>query len=103
MSETALDTERVEAFAGRLVTVLNDSMLALALSLGHQSGLFDTMAGLPPSTSAEIATAAGLHERYVRETLGALAVGGVVTYDPAGGTYVLPPEHAAVTTRAAGV
>ena len=39
-------------------------------SIGHQTGLFDTMAGLPPSTSEQIAEAAGLHERYVREWLG---------------------------------
>jgi SAM-dependent methyltransferase len=83
--------------------VLNDSMLALALSLGHQTGLFDTMAKLPPSTSAEIADAAVLEERYVREVLGALVTGSIVVYQPEGQTYALPPEHAAVVTRAAGV
>ena len=103
MSTTELDEARVEEFAGRLMGVMNDAALALALSLGHQTGLLDTMAGLGPSTSDQIATAGGLHERYVREVLGALVTGGVVTYDGASRAYVLPPEHAAVTTRAAGV
>jgi 2-polyprenyl-3-methyl-5-hydroxy-6-metoxy-1,4-benzoquinol methylase len=82
--------------------MLNDAMLALMTSIGHQTGLFDTMADLPPSTSEEIASRAKLQERYVREWLGAMVVGGVVTYDPSGKTYRLPPEHAACLTCAAG-
>jgi 2-polyprenyl-3-methyl-5-hydroxy-6-metoxy-1,4-benzoquinol methylase len=70
-------------------------------SIGHRTGLFDAMATLPPSTSAQIAHTAGLHERYVREWLGALVTGGIVTYDPATDTYHLPREHAASLTRAA--
>ena len=103
MSTTELDATRVEEFAGRLVGVVNDSLLALSISMGHQTGLFDTMAALPPSTSEEIARAAGLQERYVREVLGALVTGGIVTYDAAEARYDLPREHAAVMTRAAGV
>jgi SAM-dependent methyltransferase len=38
----------------------------------------------------------------VREWLGATVTGGIVDYDPAAGTYWLPPEHAASLTRAAG-
>ena len=38
----------------------------------------------------------------MREWLGAMVVGDVVTYDPSGKTYRLPPEHAACLTRAAG-
>ena len=103
MTTTELDIERVEEFTGRLVGVFNDGMLCLAISLGHQTGLFDTMATLPASTSAEVAKAASLQERYVREILGSLVTGGIVTYDPAAQTYLLPDEHAAVMTRAAGV
>ena len=72
----------MEAFAEQMLGVLNDAMLALMTSIGHQTGLFDTMADLPPSTSEEIASAAKLKERYVREWLGAMVVGDVVTYDP---------------------
>jgi ubiquinone/menaquinone biosynthesis C-methylase UbiE len=72
------------------------------MSIGHNTGLFDTMAGLPPSTSAQIAEAAGLNERYVREWLGAMVTGRVVDYDPQARTYYLPPARAASITRAAG-
>ena len=54
-----------------MVGLLNDAMLGLMTSVGHRTGLFDTMATLPPSTSAEVAEAAGLDERYVREWLNA--------------------------------
>ena len=101
MTET-LDTAKAEAFGERMLGALNGAALILMASLGQRTGLFDTMAELPPSTSAEIATAAGLQERYVREWLGAMVVSGVVDYDPAQTTYSLPAEHAAGLTRAAG-
>ena len=102
MATTELDPNRVEEFAGRTVQILNDAMLALLFSVGHQTRLFDTMADLPPSTSDRIADEAGLDERYVREWLAGLTVGGIVDHDPADRTYLLPAEHAASLTRAAG-
>ncbi|MGW6404172.1 class I SAM-dependent methyltransferase [Streptomyces sp. NPDC055134] len=98
----AVDSERKEEFAGRMVQVVNDACLGYLCSLGHRAGLFDVMAPLPPSTSVQIAKAADLDERYVREWLGGLTVAGVVEYRPADGTYWLPPEHAASLTRAGG-
>jgi hypothetical protein len=98
----AIDQDKKEAFAGRMVGVLNDASLALMVSVGHRTGLFDKMAELDPSTSEEIASATGLNERYVREWLGALVTGKVVDYDAKAQTYVLPREHAASLTRSAG-
>jgi len=99
--ETGFDQARAEEFAESMVEVINKGSLAVMLSIGHRTGLFDAMDGQPPATSAEIAARAGLVERYVREWLGAMVVGGVVGYDPAGERYHLPPEHAACLTRAA--
>jgi SAM-dependent methyltransferase len=101
MTEEA-DRNGSAAFAERLIGVLNGGMLALMLSLGHRTGLFDAMASLPPATSRQIAEAAGLDERYVGEWLGAMTTGGIVDHDPAAMTFVLPPERAAWLTRAAG-
>jgi hypothetical protein len=95
------DGTKAQAFAGRLLGALNEGSLCLMLSVGHRTRLFDTMAGLPPSTSGEIAGAAGLNERYVREWLGAMVTGRVVAVDPASGRFSLPPEHAASLTRPA--
>lgn len=89
-------------FAERVIRVLNAGMLALMTSVGHRTGLFDTMASLPPATSRQIAEAAGLDERYVREWLAATTTGGIVDHDPSAMTFALPPERAAWLTRAAG-
>lgn len=90
-----------EAFAERLFDVLNSGALALMTSIGHRTELFDTLAELPPSTSQQIADAAGLNERYVREWLGAMVTGRFITYDAEQKTYFLPRDHAAVLTRSA--
>jgi 2-polyprenyl-3-methyl-5-hydroxy-6-metoxy-1,4-benzoquinol methylase len=103
MSITGLDQAKAEAFAERMVGVLNEGAIALMTSIGHRTGLFDVMAGLPPSTSEQIASAADLNERYVREWLAAMVVGKIVEHNPQGpegGTYRLPQEHAAFLTRA---
>ncbi|MCV7401129.1 methyltransferase domain-containing protein [Mycobacterium fragae] len=94
--------ETTEQFAERMVSAIDNACLAMLVSIGHQTGLFDTMAKLPPATSDQIADAAGLNERYVREWLGGTAAGRIVDYDPASATYSLPPSHAPVLTRAAG-
>jgi 2-polyprenyl-3-methyl-5-hydroxy-6-metoxy-1,4-benzoquinol methylase len=96
------DPERAEQFAGDILGVISNASTALVMSIGHRTGLFDAMAGLPPTSSTEIADAAGLHERYVREWLGAMLVSRIVDYDPERDGWWLPPEHAAVLTRSAG-
>ncbi|HET7074156.1 MAG TPA: class I SAM-dependent methyltransferase [Mycobacterium sp.] len=85
-----------------MVAAIDGASLALLLSIGHQTGLLDTMAGLGPATSAQIAEAAGLNERYVREWLAGVTTGRVVDYDPLTATYLLPAHRAGVLTRAAG-
>jgi SAM-dependent methyltransferase len=102
MPAQQLDEARAEAFAERILDALNTTSVTLMTSVGYRTGLFDTMAELAPSTSDELAAAAGLQERYVREWLGAMVTGRVIDYDPNQRTYSLPPEHAASLTRAAG-
>lgn len=96
-----MDDARRERFGQRLLSALNDGALCLMVSIGHRTGLFDTMRGLEPATSAEIAERAGLSERYVREWLGAMVTSGVVEVDPATTRCRLPEEHACFLTRAA--
>src|SRR6476661_3244503 len=95
-------TDTTEEFAERMVEAIDAASLAILLSIGHQTKLFDTLAELPSATSAQIADAAGLNERYVREWLGGVVTCRVVDYEPASQTYSLPRHRAAVLTRAAG-
>jgi 2-polyprenyl-3-methyl-5-hydroxy-6-metoxy-1,4-benzoquinol methylase len=95
------DGRKAEAFAGRFLRALNDGALCLMASIGHRTGLFDAMRELSSSTISEIASSAGLNERYVREWLGAMVTAGVVEVEPSTGRFRLPPEHAAFLTREA--
>jgi SAM-dependent methyltransferase len=90
-------------FADRMLRTMNAAAVALMVSVGHRTGLFDVMAAMPAATSDEIATRASLDERYVREWLAAMTTGRIVAHDGAMGTYSLPADHAAWLTRAAGM
>ncbi len=95
----ALNEAKLKTFAGYMLNVLNHGAIAIMTSIGHRTGLFDTMATLPPLTSGEIAEQAGLNERYVREWLAAMVTGQVVEYDAQHQRYYLPREHAAWLAR----
>lgn len=116
-----LDQAKAEAFGARMLTLLNHGALTLMISLGHKTGLFEIMATLPATTSAELAKASKLHERYVREWLSAMYVGGIIVIDdnrsvPSSGKlginggaafssdvrFTLPPENAAFLTWGRG-
>ena len=101
MNNPEIDSAKSEAFADRMVDMLNYGALALMTSIGHRSGLFDTMKDMKPATSHDIAKAAGLDERYVREWLGAMVTGGIVECNPEGLQYALPREHSKWLTREA--
>lgn len=101
LPDTAV-ADTTEQFAERMVGAIDSASLAILLSIGHQTKLWDTLAELPPATSAQIADAAGLNERYVREWLGGVVAAQVVDYDATNQTFTLPRSRAAVLTRAAG-
>jgi SAM-dependent methyltransferase len=96
-------TEGSTEFAERMLRTTNEAALALMVSVGHRTGLFDVMAAMPAATSAEVASRASLDERYVREWLAVMATGRIVEHDGAAGSYWLPADHAAWLTRAAGM
>ena len=101
ISPVRTDTDPRDQFARKLMATLNSAGLAMMTSIGHRARLFDTMAGMEPASSHEIANRAGLKERYVREWLGAMGTGGVVEFDSDNNTYELPALHASLLTRAA--
>ena len=101
MGQPELNQAKMQEFGGRALDILNKASVAVMMSVGHRTGLLETMAGLPPSTARQIADSAGLQERYVREWLGAMVTGNVVEHDPENGRYYLPPEHSAFLTKAA--
>src|SRR3954449_1905474 len=102
MASDVVDKAKARQFMERLLEQLNSAAVVQMVSLGNRTGLFDAMARLERATAVEIASAAGLHERYVREWLSAVTAGGIVDYDPDSDRFRLPREHGEVLTTAAG-
>lgn len=100
-TQPTLDENKAEAFAQKMLNILNSAGVALMVSIGHRTGLLEVMSKILPSTSADISRSAALNERYVREWLGAMVTGGIVEFDPLTQAYRLPPEHSAFLTPAA--
>jgi SAM-dependent methyltransferase len=91
-----IDEVKLEAFVGQAVVDMGAAISGLLLHIGDRLGLYKAMAGAGPITSATLAQRTGTTERYVREWLANQAAGGYVIYDPADGSYELPPEQAMV-------
>ena len=86
------DGEPGQTFDREMIELFNHSILGLLVSIGHRTRRFDTMASMPPASSDEIAQAAGLGERYVREWLAAMVTGRIVGYEQQPPRYWLPPR-----------
>jgi SAM-dependent methyltransferase len=90
----AVDGQKLEQFVFRAVEEVGATLNAALVVMGDKLGLYRALAGAGALTPVELARRSGVAERYVREWLNAQAAGGYVAYDPAGGTYELPPEQA---------
>ncbi|GAB4098719.1 class I SAM-dependent methyltransferase [Sinomonas halotolerans] len=91
------EPEGTDLAAEHLLRIINDAGAGILLSIGYQSGLLDTMGALPPASTQQIADAAGLDERYVREIVHGLLSTGIV--EAAGeGAFSLGPAYVPVVT-----
>jgi ubiquinone/menaquinone biosynthesis C-methylase UbiE len=86
--------QRIEHFAGQVVTDLAAAMAGVMTNLGHKLGLYRAMAESGPINSDELARRTATNERSVREWLNGQVAGGYVVFDTNTNQYVLPPEHA---------
>ncbi len=94
----AVDGQKLEQFVFRAVDEVGATLNAALVVMGDKLGLYRALAGAGALTPVELARRTGVSERYVREWLNAQAAGGYVEYDPAGGSYTLPPEQAVALT-----
>src|SRR4051812_6813911 len=97
------DQASLDAFSDRLFNDMSGAMLSLLCHLGDRLGLFAALAARGPATSAELATRAGVAERYAREWLRALSSGGYLAYDPASERFTLPPAHGIPLAQFGGI
>src|SRR4051794_17247749 len=94
----AIDADKLNQFVFRAVDEVGATLNAALVVMGDRLGLYRALAGAGPLTPVELARRAGVAERYVREWLNGQAAGGYVEYDPASGSYTLPPEQAVAMT-----
>ena len=85
-------SEQRDALVERLFGATLGAMDVLAVYLGVRLGLYRALADRGPSTSHELAGAAGLNERYVREWLEQQATSGILEVDDER-RFTLPPGH----------
>jgi SAM-dependent methyltransferase len=89
---------RRDALVERLFMAAVGTWDILGVYVGDRLGLYRALAERGPSTSAELADATGLNERYVREWLEQQATSEILELDRTGGDepaprYVLPAGH----------
>lgn len=88
--------QKVEQFAGQVVTDLAAAMAGVMTNLGHKLRLYRAMAETGPVTSHDLANRTGTNERSVREWLNSQVAGGYLLFDTETNRFFLPPEHAMV-------
>ncbi|XP_078580690.1 S-adenosylmethionine-dependent methyltransferase Rv2258c-like [Branchiostoma floridae x Branchiostoma japonicum] len=84
--------ESTMEFAMKMFEIVKAGFVCMAMSVGSRAGLFEVMGRLEePATCQEIADAAGMRVRYVREWVGAMATSGVIdVVDMEKETFFLP-------------
>jgi 2-polyprenyl-3-methyl-5-hydroxy-6-metoxy-1,4-benzoquinol methylase len=81
-----------DAFAERIFKAAVATFDLYGIYLGDRLGLYRVLADRGPSTSAELAEAAGINERYAREWLEHQAASGILAVDE-DWRFSLPPGH----------
>jgi ubiquinone/menaquinone biosynthesis C-methylase UbiE len=96
MASVADTTGRRDALVERLFMNAIGMFDLLSVYVGDRLGLYRVLADEGPLTSAELAEAAGVHERYAREWLEQQAASDFLEMERDGGEprFGLPPGHA---------
>lgn len=107
---TEVDLELLGQTIQDLYRMKQGEAMSAIVHLGVRLGLFDALAQAPQSTSDELADATGLHERWVREWLHAVAAAGLVCHEdgrfhltPEAKAALCEPDHPAATAGVFGL
>jgi SAM-dependent methyltransferase len=91
-----INEAKLNALLGQVLNDLGGAFSISLVRIGRALGLYDTLLASGPLTSAALAAATRLEERYVREWLSHHAASNYVTYDPKAKTFTMSPEQAAI-------
>src|SRR5215470_5245203 len=94
-NQNAIDMEKVQANAERVLGLLSGAVLSGMIYLGDRMGLYQALQESGSVTSSELAQRTDLHERWIREWLQGQAAAGLISYEGEG-KFSLSPEDAMV-------
>lgn len=96
MTTAAIDEGKLNTFIGQMLSDLGGASSIAMVRLGDTLGLYQAIHANGPMTSAELAKAAKVDERYLREWLSHQAASNYLSYDPVTAKFAMPPEQAMV-------
>ena len=91
-----VDENKLNQFIGQMLGDLGGASSVAMVRLGSSLGLYETLHANGPMTSSQLAKAAKVHERYLREWLSHQAASNYLAYDAKTETFSVPPEQAMV-------
>ena len=96
MTTSSLDEGKFEVLQGKVMGDVGGALGLFMAYIGDQAGVYAALEEHGPCDHEALAEHTGLDTRYLREWLSANAAFGYVEYDPAGDTFSLSPEQAAI-------
>ena len=107
---TEVDPELLGQTIQDLYRMKQGEVMSAIVHLGVRLGLFDALNAAPESTSVELADSTGLHERWIREWLCAVAAAGLAEHTdgrfnltPEASATLCEPDHPAATAGVFGL
>ena len=91
-AEAKLDENKLNAFIGQMLSDLGGASSVALVRIGDALGLYRTLKSKGAMTTEELAKAANVNPRYLREWLSNQAASNYLAYDPATAKFSLPPE-----------
>src|ERR1700741_5046257 len=91
-----VDDAKLHQFMGQMLSDLGGAASVALVRIGDALGLYKALHERGPMTVPELAAAAGVNQRYLREWLSQQAASNYLSYDPATQKFTLPPEQAMV-------
>jgi hypothetical protein len=96
LQEVQADADKLSEFIGQLLADLGGAASVPLVRMGDALGLYKILHRKGPMTTGELAEAAKVDVRYLREWLAHQAASSYLAYDPASEKFSLPPEQAMV-------
>jgi hypothetical protein len=91
-----VEDAKLHQFMGQMLSDLGGAASVALVRIGDALGLYKALHERGPTSVHELAAAAGVNQRYLREWLSYQAASNYLSYDPSTRKFALTPEQAMV-------